>query len=182
MPITQNRMIALLAAAQAARTSLKNAANFTRELSSSITPETPAPDLLSALQAIQSYMALLSLSPEHLETIATEQAHFKLNAARNTRHAARARKKRAKHSPHAPAALPSSPSIDPYLQPAPMSDADLSSHINIELCLHKKKINELYAELGQPAPYPDIYDDSQALAPDHALHLGLPTHAPAALF
>lgn len=58
-------------------------------------PPNPSPvELLSAIQAFQTIAQEITINSNALEILATEKAHFKLNAARNARHAARARQKR----------------------------------------------------------------------------------------
>jgi len=69
----------------------------TRLISSTIRdlPPNPAPaDLLAAIQTLQHLANATTLDPNALELLATEKAHFKLNATRNNRLAAKARIRR----------------------------------------------------------------------------------------
>jgi hypothetical protein len=47
--------------------------------------------------------------------------------------------------------------------------------MNIELADQKHAINQAWTALGQPAPFPDLYNDDEPLSLDHKIHLGLPT-------
>ena len=55
----------------------------------------------------------------------------------------------------------------------PLSDRQLAQHMNIELADQKHAINQAWTALGQPAPFPDLYNDDEPLALDHKIHLGL---------
>lgn len=98
MAITQTRMLALIKIAD----EFKDQLLFTNRTIASIfsdLPANPSPaDLLSAIQSFQSIAQSITLNANALEILATEKAHFKLNATRNARHAARARQKRGSDS------------------------------------------------------------------------------------
>lgn len=55
-----------------------------------------------------------------------------------------------------------------------LSDRQLAQHMNIALADQKHAINLAWESLGQPKPYPDLYNDDEPLALDHKIHLGLP--------
>lgn len=56
--------------------------------------------------------------------------------------------------------------------PQPMSDAELSKYVNLELSSQKAEINAFCTSHNMPIPYPDIYDDETPLTDDHKLHFG----------
>lgn len=100
MAISQTRMLALIKIADDFKSQLLF---FNRTISSAIRdlPPSPTPaDLLSTIQQIQNINNSLTLSPIALETLATEKAHFKQNAARNARMALKARLKRGQDLEH----------------------------------------------------------------------------------
>lgn len=185
MPIKQERMIALLSAADSLSQTIKNAATFVSTTASAI-PPSPSPDeLLTALQAIQSYMALISIPHQHLEAIATEKAHFKLNEARNKRHAARARRNRTSSPLPAPTPTTAPPNTSPpnTSQPAILSDIELARlGVDFAMADQKMAINEYHSARNMVIPYPDPYDDSVPLTDEHKRYLGLPVETSKTLF
>lgn len=109
MAITQTRMLALIKIAEDFK---NNILTTNRLISSAIRdlPPSPTPaDLLSTIQHIQNINNSLSFDPHALQTLADEKAHFKQNAARNTRMALKARLKRSDstelHNPQTTAPL-----------------------------------------------------------------------------
>jgi|688.fasta_scaffold23911_26 hypothetical protein len=221
MAISQTRMLALLKISSDFKDLLlsthRNISDAIRAL-----PPQPTPDeLLSTIQTIQAITNLITINPQALEILANENAHFKLNAQRNTRQMLRNRAKR--HATPTPyKLLPGEAPPAEYLTPgktAPaaigtktpegfsqyfdkstvlavpkdpipatpthygaaarynktLSDRQLSQHMNIELADQKHAINQAWTALGQPAPFPDLYNDDEPLSLDHKIHLGLPT-------
>lgn len=62
----------------------------------------------------------------------------------------------------------------PYSKVQVLSDEQLAQYMDIELAENKMKINKFCESVKTPAPYPDPYDDSIPLLPEHKRHLGLP--------
>jgi len=95
MAITQTRMLALIKIADDFKDQLLF---INRTISSTIREIPPAPtfdDLLSAIQALQNINNSITINPNAMEILATEKAHFKQNATRNSRMAMKARLRRA---------------------------------------------------------------------------------------
>ena len=55
-----------------------------------------------------------------------------------------------------------------------LSDHQLAQHMNIALADQKHAINQAWESMGQPKPFPDLYNDDEPLSLDHKIHLGLP--------
>lgn len=94
MAITQTRMLALIKIADDFKDQLLF---FNRTISSAIRDLPPAPtfdELLATIQSVQNICNTMSINPNALEILATEKAHFKQNATRNSRMAMKARLKR----------------------------------------------------------------------------------------
>lgn len=164
MPIKQERMLTLLEAADAFSTTLRAASAFINETASAITPDSDRETLLTAIQQIQQYFALTSIPHRLLEAIAEEKAHFKLNRARNERHARRSKLKRAGLRPATPA-LPAPPT---FQQHPPLSDIELARQgYDDSLTSKKIEINAVHRASNLPEPYLDPYDNSIPLLPDH---------------
>lgn len=170
MPISQSRMLNLIKAIDAYASTHHTLTKFIADTATAIPPQPSADILLTALQNIQQFAAL-SAVPQHLLTIvAEEKAHFKLNAARNERHARRSKLKR---QGLRPAQLPAQPAPPAQTEFIPLSDVQLARQgLDIGLAAHKLKINQDWEALGQRAPFPDIYND-EPLTLDHKIHLGL---------
>lgn len=163
MPIKQERMLTLLEAADAFSNTLRAATTFINETAATITPDSDRATLLQALHNIQQYFALSSIPHRLIEAIAQEKAHFKLNRARNERHARRSKLKRQgfeqKPLPNVPTPRES--------QPIALSDLELARQgHNAALTSQKIAINQLHKDHNMPEPYADVYDDSPLL-PDH---------------
>jgi hypothetical protein len=193
MAITQTRMLALIHAGETFRDQILSSNKFVRTLIQSLPANATQAQTLQTLQDIQQYFAMMSISPEALETLATEKAHFRANARRNERHAAHARRKRGASdaytstrstapdtiSPAVPAALHQYFNIKPELQPEPRKATGIvgmQQWTAADVLIDQKiKINKLYRDTNQPEPYPDFADETVPLHPDHLRALGLPT-------
>lgn len=176
MPISQSRMLNLIKAVDAYSSTLHSLTSFISSTASAIPPDPPPAILLSAITNIQQFAALAAVPQSLLTCVAEEKAHFKLNAARNERHARRAKRKRLAQRDLSPN-LPPIPShqLAPANSPAILSDIELAKlGVDFTLSGHKIEINNFYLEQGLPAPYPDQHDNSIPLTPDHKRHLGLP--------
>lgn len=195
MAISQARMLALINIADDFKSQLlstnRAALDILKEL-----PINPSPEeLLSSLQAIQYLHTHVTLNPNAIETLANERAHFKLNSQRNTRQMLRARQKRGQNLEQptpkqtAPLAIAVKKRNEesfydkpqkftgaaaPYSKVQVLSDEQLAQYMDIELAENKIKINKFCESVKMPAPYPDPYDDSIPLLPEHKRHLGLP--------
>ena len=111
MPISQDRMIALISAAQDYQRAIDRMENIlSQNLSRISRGELSTEDFLSNLPVLLSSSALLDNLPLSLKTIALEAAHFKRVQQRNLRSAHRQSKKRnplGNLSPHKTTAPPS---------------------------------------------------------------------------
>ena len=193
MAITQTRMLALIHAGETFRDQILSSNKFVRTLIQSLPPNASQSETLQVLQDIQQYFAMLSISPEALNTLATEKAHFRANARRNERHAAHARRKRGASdtftpsrstapdtiSPSVPENLSQYFNIKPDLQPQvvhkPTGIVAQQQWTAADVLIDQKiKINKLYRDTNQPEPYPDFADETVPLTPDHLRALGLP--------
>lgn len=106
MAISQTRMLALIKIADDFKDQILS---LNRLISSTIRelPPSPSPaELLATIQMIQNINNGISLSPQALEILATEKAHFKQNATRNSRMAMKARLKRAQGDDRSLDAIP----------------------------------------------------------------------------
>lgn len=214
MAITQTRMLALIKAADDFREKLLFAEKFIQQTFAEIPRNPTLDEALSAIHTVQHFLAQLAISPQHLDTIATERAHFTANASRNARHALRARIKRNQSDSFNPARSTAPDNIgaktartfDQHLKPKGatlrfhdipaeftqtqkpveppkvLSDKQLAQYGDMDLAGHKLEINKFYESLKQPAPYPDYYDDSIPLAPEHKRHLQIPVDEDDSLF
>lgn len=170
MPIKQERILILLEAADAFSTTLRAASTFISDTASTITPETPRETLLEAIHNIQQYFALASIPYRYVEAIAQEKAHFKLNRARNERHARRSKLKRLGLKP-TPLPQPNPPRASETIT---LSDLELARHgHDAQLTNHKIQINAEHRAAHMPEPYPDVYDNSIHLTLEHQIGLGL---------
>ena len=193
MAITQTRMLALIHAGETFRDQILSSNKFVRTLIQSLPSDATQSQTLQVLQDIQQYFAMMSISPEALNTLATEKAHFRANARRNERHAAHARRKRGASdtftsarstapdtiSPSVPENLSQYFNIKPDLQPQvvhkPTGIVAQQQWTAADVLIDQKiKINKLYRETNQPEPYPDFADETVPLTPDHLRALGLP--------
>lgn len=193
MAITQTRMLALIHAGETFRDQILSSNKFVRTLIQSLPPNASQSETLQVLQDIQQYFAMMSISPEALNTLATEKAHFRANARRNERHAAHARRKRGASdtftsarstapdtiSPSVPENLSQYFNIKPDLAPQvvhkPTGIVAQQQWTAADVLIDQKiKINKLYRETNQPEPYPDFADETVPLTPDHLRALGLP--------
>ena len=181
MPISQTRMLNLIKAIDAYSTTLRSLTSFISHTAATIQPNAPADFLLTAITNIQQFAALSSVPQNLLTCVAEEKAHFKLNAARNERHALRAKKKRLaaqKPTSNQPPQLPA-----PNLETQILSDIQLAAlGIDFALSNHKLQINRFYLEQGLPVPYPDHLDNSIPLTDDHKRHLNLPVETDDSIF
>ena len=195
MAITQTRMLALIHAGETFRDQILSSNKMVRTLIQSLPPNATQAQTLQVLQDIQQYFAMMSISPEALNTLATEKAHFRANARRNERHAAHARRKRGASDTFTPARSTAPTTISPSVPP------DLHKYFNIKpelepqvvhkptgivayqqwndadvLIDHKIKINKIHADMNMKEPYNSdaIFDESVPLDPDHYQFLGLP--------
>lgn len=193
MAITQTRMLALIHAGETFRDQILSSNKFVRTLIQSLPPNTSQSETLQVLQDIQQYFAMMSISPEALNTLATEKAHFRANARRNERHAAHARRKRGASDAYASSRSTAPDTISPSVP------ENLSQYFNIKpdlapqtvhkptgivaqqqwtaadiLIDQKIQINKLYRDTNQSEPYPDFADETVPLTPDHLRALGLP--------
>lgn len=200
MAITQTRMLALIKIADDFKSQLLSTNRAVLDLIHDL-PRNPTPEeLLETIQSIQHFHLQLSLSPQALEILATERAHFKLNKQRNTRQMIRARRKRGMDLDYAPPRNTAPDAIKvkesnysafydkpeqklftgaaaQYNSVKPLSEEDLNKQFEAlgttsELIEHKIKINADWTALGQPAPFPDIYGP-EPLTMDHKIHLGI---------
>jgi DNA-binding LacI/PurR family transcriptional regulator len=102
MPITQDRILALCDAAQAAYSKLE-------ALSACVAASAAAENSEDALAGLAAVMHLYALEPRHIATLIRERTHFEMHRHRNARNAARMRKVR-----HAPR-----DGDEEYFRPAP---------------------------------------------------------------
>lgn len=184
MPISQSRMLSLIQTADSFKAELFL---LTSTISSTIQELPPAPTLaqtLECIQTIQTAIASSRLDPKALDNLASERAHFRANASRNTRMALKAKIKRGQNLEEIPsrttAPLQINAKISPltkHLQakplPAPptlLPDSELPDFV---LANHKIEINKFYSDRNCAEPYPDPYDDSTPLSLDHKIHLNL---------
>ena len=193
MAITQTRMLALIHAGETFRDQILSSNKFVRTLIQSLPSDATQAQTLQTLQDIQQYFAMMSISPEALNTLATEKAHFRANARRNERHAAHARRKRGASdtftsarstapdtiSPSVPPDLHQYFNIKPDLQPQtvhkPTGIVAQQQWTAADILIDQKiKINKLYRDTNQPEPYPDFADETVPLTPDHLRALNLP--------
>lgn len=188
MPITQNRMLAIIQAADAFRAKVLEADQFLADILRELPTDPTLDECLKILQSIQLYRHHLNLPVKHLDNLAAERAHFAANATRNIRHANRAKRKRgAEIAPTrstAPDAIGKAPQPFAHLvkqfpelaSPEPQRfgvATPLPLH-NERLIRQKIKLNELYKSKKMKEPYPDVYNDDEPLEPDHLRALGLP--------
>lgn len=180
MPISQTRMLNLIKAIDSYSSTLHALTRFISNTASAIPPNPPPDMLLSAISNIQQFAALSTVPNDLLTLVAEERAHFKLNAARNERHALRAKKKRLAHSPRS---MPQIPQQHFAPTSSPLSDIELARlGVDFVLSGQKLEINQFYLEQGLPAPYPDHLDNSTPLTDDHKRHLGLPVESDEDIF
>lgn len=191
MAITQTRMLELIRIAE----DLKRKLLETRANIEELTKDLPAvPTIAQAMDTIKSLQFLahhISVAPRDLEILATEKAHFKLNATRNAREAKRQRLRRGQNPESAPQPKSTAPAsihvklsdtkyeyitreLAPPKQQAPMTNDALIAGIDETLAAQKLEINKFYREMGQPEPYADFLDESVPLTNEHRRHLGLP--------
>jgi hypothetical protein len=194
MAITQTRMLALIHAGETFRDQILSSNKFVRTLIQSLPPNATQAQTLQTLQDIQQYFAMMSISPEALNTLATEKAHFRANARRNERHAAHARRKRGASdtftsarstapdtiSPSVPPDLHKYFNIKPDLEPQvvhkPTGIVAMQQWNEADVLIDQKiKINKIHADMNMKEPYNSdaIFDESIPLDPDHYQFLGL---------
>jgi len=199
MAITQSRMLALIQIAEDFKSQLLSTNRTALDIIRDLPPNSSSAELLSTIQALQHLHLSLTISPQALEILSTERAHFKLNSQRNTRQMLRARRKRGQDLDHAPnrntaphtltsqgkdnysAFFDKAPTSQiftgaaaPYSKIKLLSEEELNSFTDMKLAQHKIDINNFYKSVNAAEPYADVYDDSIPLTSDHKRHLGLP--------
>lgn len=170
MPITQSRMIALIAAADELKDGVLAARRFIGDTLKALPANPTREEALGALQGFQQYLDQFIIPAATFDLLANEKAHFRANAARNARHARRAAAKRsgAPKAHTAPTAIGTAPSAGQ--RPAlPASHTLLSP-----LALAKLSINETCAACNMPPEFSpaELHDDAP-LAPHKRAMLGL---------
>jgi hypothetical protein len=189
MPITQNRMLALIEVADAFKDKVLECEKVLSEIFRDLPPNPTLAECLKTLESIQLYRKHLTLSAPHLDTLAVERAHFTANATRNIRHANRAKRKRGaeptQNRSTAPDTIRKAPKPfktifqkwegleEPMFKPFGAVTTDLPK-TNDTLIRQKIKLNEMHKNLNMKEPYPDVHNDDEPLQPEHRRFLGLP--------
>jgi hypothetical protein len=160
MAITQSRMIELIRIADALTTTILFHKEQIYSIITALPQDLPRDDLISAVRSIQTLTHSLSISPSHLNTLAAERAHFKLNARRNDRIAKKARQRRGVALDAISATAPQSLTSKPTPQP------DLPAIVH-SLSSRKIEINKIHKKFNMPEPYSNPHNDTEPLLPEH---------------